>query len=250
MAEEGQGPEKEDVGSPVSVERMFEKERVPQWREQLTFRAFVVSCFLGVMLSVIVMKLNLTTGIIPSLNVAAGLLGFFFIKTWTKLLEKSGLLKQPFTRQENTVIQTCVVACSGIAFSGGFGSYLFGMSKSVAMQTPGFNDSLNTKEPGLTWMIGFLFVVSFVGLFSVVPLRKIMVIDYKLTYPSGTATAYLINGFHTPQGAKLAKKQVSVLGKFFSFSFLWGFFQWFYTAGDSCGFSSFPTLGLKAYDNR
>jgi hypothetical protein len=64
------------------------------------------------------MKLNLTTGIIPSLNVSAGLLGFFFIKTWTKFLEKSGLLKQPFTRQENTVIQTCVVASSGIAFSG------------------------------------------------------------------------------------------------------------------------------------
>ncbi|CAN6476173.1 unnamed protein product [Victoria cruziana] len=68
------------------------------------------------MFSVIVMKLNLTTGIIPSLNVTAGLLGFF-IKMWTMLLEKSGLLKQLFTRQENTVIQTCVVACSDIAFS-------------------------------------------------------------------------------------------------------------------------------------
>jgi len=34
---------------------------------------------------------------------------------------------------------------------------------------------------------------------------QIMIVDYKLTYPSGTATAYLINGFHTPQGAKLAR---------------------------------------------
>lgn len=32
-----------------------------------------------------------------------------------------------------------------------------------------------------------------------------LVIDYKLTYPSGTATAVLINGFHTPQGEKNAK---------------------------------------------
>jgi uncharacterized oligopeptide transporter (OPT) family protein len=32
-----------------------------------------------------------------------------------------------------------------------------------------------------------------------------MIIDYKLIYPSGTATAHLINSFHTPQGAKLAK---------------------------------------------
>ncbi|KAG5529869.1 hypothetical protein RHGRI_030294 [Rhododendron griersonianum] len=164
----------------LSVERIFESKEVPPWRSQLTVRALAVSFVLGVLFTFIVMKLNLTTGIIPSLNVSAGLLGFFFVKTWTKFLEKSGLLDQPFTRQENTI----------------------------------------------------------------------MIIDFKLIYPSGTATAHLINSFHTPQGAKLAKKQVRALGKFFSFSFLWGFFQWFFTAGDSCGFVNFPTFGLKAYENR
>jgi hypothetical protein len=29
--------------------------------------------------------------------------------------------------------------------------------------------------------------------------------DYKLTYPSGTATAALINGFHTSNGDAMAK---------------------------------------------
>lgn len=101
-----------------SIERIFECKEVPSWQSQLTVRAFVVSFILGVLFTFIVMKLNLTTGIIPSLNVSAGLLGFFFVKTWTTFLAKSGLLKQPFTRQENTVIQTCVVATSGIAFSG------------------------------------------------------------------------------------------------------------------------------------
>lgn len=116
------GMRKKEIGGEaeeeMSVEKAFEGERVPTWREQLTVRALVVSFFMSVMFSVIVMKLNLTTGIIPSLNVSAGLLGFFFVKSWTKLLEKSGFLKQPFTRQENTVIQTCVVAAYGIAFSG------------------------------------------------------------------------------------------------------------------------------------
>ncbi|PSR84907.1 Metal-nicotianamine transporter like [Actinidia chinensis var. chinensis] len=233
-----------------SVEMIFRDKEVPSWRQQLTVRAFAVSFVLGVLFSFIVMKLNLTSGIIPSLNVSAGLLGFFFVKTWTKFLEKSGWLKHPFTRQENTVIQTCVVATSGIAFSGGFGSYLLGMSGQIASQSTEANDSQNIKNPSLGWMIGFLFIVSFLGLFSVVPLRKIMIIDYKLTYPSGTATAHLINSFHTPQGAKLAKKQVNTLGKFFSFSFLWGFFQWFFTGGDGCGFEYFPTFGLKAFENR
>jgi uncharacterized oligopeptide transporter (OPT) family protein len=102
----------------LSIEQIFDNKKVPPWWEQITFRAMFVSMLLGIMFCIIVMKLNLTTGIIPSLNVSAGLLGFFFIKTWTKFLEKFGLLKTPFTRQENTVIQTCVVACYGIAFSG------------------------------------------------------------------------------------------------------------------------------------
>ncbi|KAF7813431.1 putative metal-nicotianamine transporter YSL7 [Senna tora] len=240
----GEEEEEEEEGS---VERVFMKQEVPPWRKQVTLRALAVSFVLSVLFSFIVMKLNLTTGIIPSLNVSAGLLGFFFVKSWSKLLEKSGMLKQTFTRQENTVIQTCVVASSGIAFSGGFGGYLFGMSERVAKQA---SDKSDFKNPALGWIIGFLFVVSFLGLFSVVPLRKIMIIDFKLTYPSGTATAHLINSFHTPQGAKLAKKQVKALGKFFTLSFSWAFFQWFYTATDQCGFQAFPSLGLKAYNYR
>lgn len=117
------GKRSKDAGNEMdSIERIFESKEVPPWQRQLTVRAFVVSFILGIMFTFIVMKLNLTTGIIPSLNVSAGLLGFFFVKTWTKFLNKSGMLRQPFTRQENTVIQTCVVATSGIAFSGMFTS--------------------------------------------------------------------------------------------------------------------------------
>ncbi|URD78817.1 OPT oligopeptide transporter protein [Musa troglodytarum] len=242
--------EEEEGGEGTAVERAFEWQRVPPLREQLTARALAVSFLLPVMFSVIVMKLNLTTGIIPSLNVAAGLLGFFFVKLWTRALEHAGLLRTPFTRQENTVIQASVTAAYGLAFSGGFGNYLFGMSSMIAKQATEANDSQNTKDPNLGWMIGFLFVVSFLGLFSLVPLRKIMIIDYKLIYPSGTATAYLINSFHTTQGEKLAGEQVGTLCKSFAGSFLWGFFQWFYTAGKDCGFIAFPTFGLKAYENK
>ncbi|PKA52147.1 putative metal-nicotianamine transporter YSL12 [Apostasia shenzhenica] len=101
----------------MSIEKAFEGNRIPPSREQLTFRAMAVSFFLSDIFSIIVMTLNMTTGIIPSLNVSAGLLGFFFLKSWMEILEKSGLLRQPFTRQENTVIQTCDVAAYGIAFS-------------------------------------------------------------------------------------------------------------------------------------
>ena len=101
----------------AEMERVFSTQEVPSWRNQITIRAIVTSCILSIIFNFIICKLNLTTGIIPSLNVVAGLLGFAMLKSWTTLLNKCGLLKQPFTRQENTIIQTCVVASSGIAFS-------------------------------------------------------------------------------------------------------------------------------------
>ncbi|KAL7003655.1 Metal-nicotianamine transporter ysl3 [Sarracenia purpurea var. burkii] len=233
----------------VSNEREDVK-RIPPWTKQITVRGIVASIVIGIIYSVIVMKLNLTTGLVPNLNVSAALLAFVFIRTWTELLQKAGIVSTPFTRQENTVIQTCAVACYSISVGGGFGSYLLGLNKKTYEQagvdTVG-NSPGSYKDPGLGWMTGFLFVVSFVGLLAMVPLRKIMIIDYKLPYPSGTATAVLINGFHTPKGDKMAKKQVRGFTKFFSISFLWAFFQWFYSGGEQCGFSNFPTFGLVAW---
>ncbi|KAH9780275.1 metal-nicotianamine transporter YSL3 [Citrus sinensis] len=244
--------EKEELDLEEIKDQTEDVKRIPPWTNHITIRGLIASVAIGIIYSVIVMKLNLTTGLVPNLNVSAALLAFVFVRTWTKLLHKAGITATPFTRQENTVIQTCAVACYSIAVGGGFGSYLLGLNRRTYQQsgvdTPGNNPD-STKEPEIGWMIGFLFVTSFVGLLALVPLRKIMIIDYKLSYPSGTATAVLINGFHTPKGDKRAKKQVHGFTKFFSLSFLWAFFQWFYAGGEQCGFVQFPTFGLKAWKN-
>ncbi|KAL6136059.1 hypothetical protein ACLB2K_061360 [Fragaria x ananassa] len=242
-----------DDSDKIKAVETVDDDRVPEWRDQITIRGLVVSAVLGTLFCIITHKLNLTVGIIPSLNVAAGLLGFFFVKSWTGFLAQLGFEVKPFTRQENTVIQTCVVACYGLAFSGGFGSYLVAMDektyKLIGEDYPG-NRAEDVINPSLWWMTGFLVVVSFLGLFSLVPLRKVMVMDYKLTYPSGTATAMLINSFHTKSGAELAGKQVHCLGKYLSMSLIWSCFKWFFSGiGDSCGFDNFPSLGLTLFKN-
>ena len=59
---------------------------------------------------------------------------------------------------------------------GGFGSYLLGLNKRTYTQAGTDTDGNvpgSYKEPALDWMIGFLFVVSFVGLLALVPLRKV-----------------------------------------------------------------------------
>lgn len=92
--------------------------RMQPWREQITVRGVLVSIVIGSMYSIIAMKLNLTTGMVPNLNVSAALLAFVFVRSWTKLLNKAGFTCKPFTRQENTIIQTCAVACYSIAVGG------------------------------------------------------------------------------------------------------------------------------------
>ena len=92
--------------------------RIAPWARQITIRGLIASFLIGIIYSVVVMKLNLTTGLVPNLNVSAALLGFVFVRTWTKLLQKAGVVSSPFTRQENTIIQTCAVACYSIAVGG------------------------------------------------------------------------------------------------------------------------------------
>ncbi|XP_022762074.1 metal-nicotianamine transporter YSL1-like isoform X2 [Durio zibethinus] len=222
---------------------------IEPWTKQITVRGIIVSILIGTIYSVIAMKLNLTVGLVPHFNVSAALLAFIFIRTWTKAVQKAGFMSKPFTRQENTMIQTCAVACYSIAVGGGFASYLLGLNRKTyelsGVDTEG-NAASTVKEPGFGWMTGFLFVVCFVGLFVLIPLRKVMIVDLKLTYPSGLATAVLINGFHS-QGDESAKKQVHGFVKYFSASFLWGFFQWFFSGKEGCGFKQFPTFGLQAW---
>ncbi|KAJ3680126.1 hypothetical protein LUZ60_016404 [Juncus effusus] len=226
-----------------------EHETIPHWTKQLTLRGLVTSLIIGILYSIIIMKLNLTTGLSPTLNISAALLSFFFLKAWVKILSQLGFKSAPFTKQENTVVQTCAVACYSVSVSGGFGSYMLGLNEKTYELAGGVDTPGNTgfKNPTIGWFTGFLFSVSFVGLFSLIPLRKIMILDYKLPYPSGTATAVLLNGFHTPQGDIAAKKQVRGFLKFFGLSFLWSFFQWFFTNGAMCGFAQFPTFGLQAW---
>ena len=69
------------------------------------------------------------------------------------------------------------------------------------------NSPTDVVEYSTPKTIGYMFLIGFTGIFAVTALRKIFIIDYKLAYPSGTATGVLINSLHTPAGAK----RVSVL---------------------------------------
>jgi len=196
------GPAAPDMESEPAAARAAE--RVPPWREQITARGMVAALLVGFVFTVIQMKISLSTGLNPTMNVSAALLAFLALRGWTRALGRLGIACRPFTRQENTVVQTCVVACYTIAYggkslpatvaaafavqhltvgawlaesAGGFGSFLLGLNKRTYEQsggssTPG-NAPASYKEPAIGWMMGFLLSVCFVGLLTLLPIRKV-----------------------------------------------------------------------------
>jgi hypothetical protein len=52
----------------------------------------------------------------------------------------------------------------------------------VNTRTPGdVPGNENVKNPGLGWMMGFIFTVSFIGIFSIVLLRKVLLLLHQST---------------------------------------------------------------------
>ncbi|CAL4952627.1 unnamed protein product [Urochloa decumbens] len=211
-----------------SVEAVFAGQPPPPWWRQVTVRSVAASVVLGTVLSFMMMRLGYTTGLVPSFNMSASLVSFFVISSWTRLLRRLGVPTPAFTRQENVVVQTCAVAKSGGGSGKGNDVYTLSTAK----------------------LIAYSFLTGFSSLFITLPLTKVMILDYKLLYPSGSAIAGLVNSFHTPKGAATAKLQVAALVRSLGGSFSWAMFQWLYTGGDGCGFQAFPLFGLDAYKKR
>ncbi|KAL4619152.1 hypothetical protein ACB092_06G059400 [Castanea dentata] len=232
-----------------SIELVFKEKAIPTWRNQLTIRAFVVSIVLGTLFTALAMKQSLLNGLVNPINMYAGIVGFSCIKAWILIIDKCGILGPPFTRQENTFIQATVLGITGVTSSGGLTSYIFGMSHTVAKQrNPLIDDKLNIKNPSVGWLLAFYLTTSFVGLFFIMPFRKVIIVDYKWLFPSGHSIGYLINSIQAPLKTKFSRKQLTTFGKFFSFSFIWSGVMWLFSGGDNCGFSYFPLLGFKASD--
>ncbi|KAK4348249.1 hypothetical protein RND71_034588 [Anisodus tanguticus] len=158
-------------------------------------------------------------------------------RSWTALIEKIGKLKQPFTRQENTVIR--VLASSGIAFRSGTTSYMLGISPYIVSQADAGNTPNNTKKLTIGWTLPYLLVVCFAGLFSIVALRKSVHV-----YVIGVIIN--IGGQFTLQDMK----QVGSLFKTFGGSFIFAAVEWIFAREEGRGFGSIPTFGPQAYAKR
>uniref|UniRef100_A0A0D9ZW96 Uncharacterized protein n=1 Tax=Oryza glumipatula TaxID=40148 RepID=A0A0D9ZW96_9ORYZ len=267
-----------DPMSATSVEAVFEKQPSPEFRELVTPRAMAVAVVLSVVICFVGMRIQMTAGIVPALNMPASILSFFLLKWLIRLLQSCGFPMLPFTRQENMFLLTCIITCLNLALTSGFATNIIGMTSTVARSLADDPDPRDTMDhvPIGKWIV-YLFLVGMTGVLINVPFNQVMIIDYKLLFPTGTVIAQLINSFHTPEGAYVAKfyfdfsatyiglgmicPHIVNFGLFFGAIISWGFLypfletkrgQWYQTDSPTSlngqnGYKKHPSLN---YDDR
>ncbi|KZT21992.1 oligopeptide transporter [Neolentinus lepideus HHB14362 ss-1] len=148
---------------------------------EFTLPAVLLGLLIGCLLCFTNLYFGLQTGWISMMSLQSALIGFLI----------SRLLPKPMTPQENIVLQTTAVATGTMPLAAGFVGILPAL---------GLLDEERDGVPPLhlSWVaaVGWSCAVAFFGVFLSPPIRKQVIIEEQLPFPSGTATAQLISVLH------------------------------------------------------
>lgn len=175
---EGEEPEEEILYRPEKGER------------QLTVRAIVVGCLLGGLVSAMNIYFGLKTGWSIGGSLIAAILGFaFFAMIRPKI---------PFTRLEANITQTTGSGAGTMTSAAGLLSAIPALGL-IAREREGI-EPLGYLELTL-WGLS----VAFLGIFFAIPLRRQMILQEKLRFPTGTATAHTLMAMFAEGGDAMQK---------------------------------------------
>lgn len=171
------------------------------WREQvhqgrrlpeLTARALTAGLGIGILLVAVNIYMGLKTGFGEGGSIIAAILGLAIFRG----------LKARYSILENNLTQTAGSA------AGSIGNIVNVVPAFVVMAAAG------TIPRAMTWwqMLFFVFATSLLGIFFAIPLRKQVVVQEKLRFPSGTACAEIMRNLHGRD--EEAKTHGGVLGAF------------------------------------
>ncbi|EMD33324.1 hypothetical protein CERSUDRAFT_117944 [Gelatoporia subvermispora B] len=148
---------------------------------EFTLRSVLSGLLIGCLLCFTNLYFGLQTGWISMMSLQSALIGFLL----------SRFFPVPISPQENVVLQTVAVATGTMPLAAGFVGILpaLGLLDEERDGTPPLN---------LSWIaaVGWSCAVAYFGVFLSPPLRKQVIIEEELAFPSGTATAQLISVLH------------------------------------------------------
>ncbi|KAJ7455393.1 OPT oligopeptide transporter protein-domain-containing protein [Mycena galericulata] len=154
---------------------------VPDTPREFTLQAVFIGLLIGCLLCFANLSFGLQTGWISMMSLQSALIGFLI----------SRLLPIPLTAQEIIVVQTTAVATGTMPLAAGF----VGILPALKL----LDENRDGSPPiNLTWVaaIGWSCSVAFFGVFLSPPIRKQVIVNEQLAFPSGTATAQLIAVLH------------------------------------------------------
>jgi OPT family oligopeptide transporter len=162
-----------------------------------TLRGLLVGLLIGTVVCFSNMYFGLQTGWVSSMAMPSALLGFSYFKMVSRYISF------PFTPIENVFVQSVAGSVGTMPLGCGFVGVLPALNY---LLTPDENGPLQISLIKLIiWAVG----IAFFGVVFAVPLRKQVIIREKLRFPSGTATASLIEVLHGKKGPMLINQASS-----------------------------------------
>jgi len=176
---------------PVRAEPAGAPKKVPAGEPELTLRAVGFGCVVGVLLAAGNAYTGLKTGFIDGGSITAALLGFAFFSTF------KGLGRGPFGKLENNVSQTTASSAAIMGFA-------IGLPGAVpALQLLGHTYPAWAL---VAWGIG----LGGVGIFVGVVLRRKLIVSESLPFPTGAATAEVIETISTSRSTAIFRARMLV----------------------------------------
>lgn len=148
---------------------------------EFTLTAVFIGLGIGCLICFTNLSLGLQSGWISMMSIQSALIGFLI----------SRMLPTPLSPQEIIVVQTTAVATGTMPLAAGF----VGILPALGL----LSEEKDGQPPiHLTWLSAAAWscAVAFFGVFLSPPLRKQVIIQEELPFPSGTATAQLISVLH------------------------------------------------------
>jgi len=100
----------------------------------------------------------------------------------------------------------CCCCCCCMLLGMGYQAYL--NTGGIPRGNPGFSPEA-IYDPIMSRIVPYLLLTAVLGVFLLTQMRKLMIIDWRLPFPSGTASGLMLASFHTKASATSAPQPVS-----------------------------------------
>jgi uncharacterized oligopeptide transporter (OPT) family protein len=161
-------------------------------RPELTWRALVTGCGIGALLAVVNTYAGLKTGFCDTGNIIAATLGFALFASLGRLL------RVPYSPLENNVTVSAAISVSAMPATAGLLGAIPGLTL-MGQHVSG-------------WAIAaWGLVLALLGVFIALPLRRTMIVEEGLPFPTGIATAEVIAAMHAAGREALARARALLI---------------------------------------